>query len=320
MKVIANLFLLGLSLLVAFAIGEVASRYIAPISPGPSIVDMAGNKQKISYVEAGSTFRIITPDFDAKTSITKEGYRAPAAKGSPEVIFMGDSFTYAQGVKDEEAFPALYCAQKNLSCANLAVPGSSTLYEIDRLEQYITEKNWNPKQVHFFFFTGNDFSDNLGADDKRSKGQRYEPGEMNLNPQESADKGIVEKTIDLGLKYSNLLRIAYFQILPMIRANPEEDAKNLEKALAITKAEFSRLEALSIKYGFEYQLYSIFTKPEIKLNLYQDLGKKLQAQTNKPIIMLGDLFKDNVAEYYFPTDGHFSVEGNAKLAEFLLSQ
>ena len=89
MKIIGNLFLLGLSLLVAFAIGEVASRYIAPISPGPSILDLSGNKQQISYVEPGQTFRIITPDYDAKTSITADGYRSPAAQGNPDVIFMG---------------------------------------------------------------------------------------------------------------------------------------------------------------------------------------------------------------------------------------
>ena len=81
MKIIANLFLLGFSLLIAFAIGEVGSRYIAPISPGPSIVDMQSNKQQISYVEPGQSFRIITPDYDAETSITADGYRAPAANG-----------------------------------------------------------------------------------------------------------------------------------------------------------------------------------------------------------------------------------------------
>ena len=64
MKVIANLFLLGFSLLIAFAIGEVASRYVAPISPGPSIVDMDGNKQKISYVtdpQTGTQTEVRTP-------------------------------------------------------------------------------------------------------------------------------------------------------------------------------------------------------------------------------------------------------------------
>lgn len=320
MKIIINLFLLGCSMLVAFAIGEVASRYIAPISPGPSLVDLKGNKQQISFVQPSYLFRIITPDYDAKTSITPDGYRSPAAKGNPDVVFMGDSFTFGQGVKDAEAFPAIYCEKKQLNCANLAVPGSSTLFEIDRLERFIKEKNWRPKKVHFFFFTGNDFSDNIDADAKRARGEGIEPGEMNLNPQKEADKGTVETVIDLGLKHSNLLRIAYFQVLPMIRNNPEENQRMLNKALSITKNEFSRLDALSQTYGFEYQLYTIFTDREIEQDLYQSLGEKIQAQTNKPITMLGDVFKQNTSDYFFPSDGHYSVKGNAKLAEFLLNQ
>lgn len=320
MKIIINLFLLGISLLLAFAIGEVASRYIAPLSPGPSIVDMQGNNQKISYVQPSYLFRIITPDYDAQTSITPDGYRSPAAKGNPDVIFIGDSFTYAQGVKDNEAFPAIYCKEKGLNCANLSVPGSSTLYEVDRLESFLVEKDWRPKKVNFFFFTGNDFGDNIGADEKRSKGERYEPGELNLNPQAENEQGAIGQIIDLGLKHSNLLRIAYYQILPMIRNSAEENEKQLNKALAITKKEFSRLDSLSKQYGFDYQLYTIFPKPEIKHDLYQSLGEKIQAQTDQPIIMLGDVFKENTSDYFFPSDGHLSIKGNAKLAEFLLSQ
>ena len=150
-NIIGNILLLASSLTIVFAIGEVASRYVSPVSPGPSILDLQGNKQQISYVQAGSRFRIITPDYDAVTTITEDGYRAPAAIGNPDEIFMGDSFTYAQGVKDDEAFPAIFCKAKGLNCANLAVPGSSTLYEVDRLEEYLKTKNWRPKLVKFFF-------------------------------------------------------------------------------------------------------------------------------------------------------------------------
>ncbi len=320
MKIIANMFLLGFSLLIAFAVGEVASRYIVPISPGPSILDMEGNKRQISYVEPSQTFRIITPDYDAETSITADGYRAPAASGKPDVIFMGDSFTYAQGVKDAEAFPAIYCQKKQLNCANLSVPGSSTLYENDRLERFIVENKWRPKKVHFFFFTGNDFGDNIDADEKRSRGEGYEPGELTNSLATESETGIVEKTIDLGLKYSNLLRIAYFQILPMIRNSAEENDQKLKQALAITKNEFTRLESLSIAYGFEYQLYVIFTKAEIEQNIYQTLGPKIQAQTSQPVILLGELFKPNTSDYFFPSDGHFTIKGNQTLAKFLLEQ
>ncbi len=314
-----NLILLSVSLAIVFTVGEVASRYVSPISPGPSILDMDGNKQKISYIEAGQQFRITTPDFDAVTTITKDGYRAPEAKGNPDVIFMGDSFTYAQGVTDDEAFPAIYCKTRGLNCANLAVPGASTLYEVDRLEHFLKIKKWRPKMVHFFFFTGNDFSDNVEAANNRKQGLPYEPVELNTRPSIAEEKGLIKSSFSTGLKYSNLLRVAYFKILPMIRDNPEESNNELDLALEITKSEFARLDKLSHDYTFDYQIYVIHPEPKITHNVYQELDKKLQALTEKPIITLGDLFKKNTKDYFFPSDGHFSIAGNKKLADFLLS-
>jgi len=317
---IGNLLLLSVSLAIVFAVGEVASRYVSPISPGPSILDMDGNKQKISYIEAGKQFRIITPDFDAVTTITKDGYRAPEANGKPDVIFIGDSFTYAQGVTDEETFPAIYCKTRGLNCANLAVPGASTLYEIDRLEHFLKTKKWSPKMVHLFFFTGNDFSDNIEAANNRKQGLPYEPVELNTRPSIDEEKGLIKGVISSGLKYSNLLRVAYFKILPMIRDNPEESNNAFEQALEITKGEFARLDKLSNNYSFNYKIYVIYPEPEITHNVYQEIGKKLQALTAKPIISLGDLFKKDTKDYFFPSDGHLTVAGNKKLADFLLNK
>ena len=320
-NIFGNLLLLILSLAMVFAIGEAASRYVSPISPGPSILDLEGNPQKISYIKPGESFRIITPDFDALTTITKDGYRGPEATGEngPETIFIGDSFTYAQGVEDHQTFPAIYCKAKKENCANLGVPGASTLYEVDRLEYYLKEKDWRPRNVHFFFFTGNDFSDNLAADSQRKQGLSYEPAELNPLEHENT-KGTIENIIDTGLRYSNLLRVAYYKVLPIIRGNEEESSDSLDKALAITKTEFSRLAKLSQYYGFEYQLYVIYPEPEIKLNKFNSIGIKLQDQSTKSLIQLGELFKDNTSNYFFPSDGHFSVAGNKKLAEFLLSK
>jgi len=318
-SLIGNLLLLAISLTIVFAISEVASRYVSPISPGPSIVDMQGNKQKISYIQANNRFRIVTPDYDAVTTITRDGYRAPAAKGNPDVIFLGDSFTYSQGVDDDQAFAAIYCKEKNLNCANLAVPGSSTLYEVDRLEHFIKNKQWRPKKVHFFFFTGNDFSDNLDAHEKRSNGQSYEPVELNIDSVNNEQKSITKKIIGFGLKQSNLLRIAYYKVLPIFRNDPEKAQQELTKALQITQSELLRLDCLSKEFAFDYQLYVIFSAPEISHEKSQDLGDKLQAISNKKMIMLSDLFKDNTKDYFFPSDGHYSVAGNKKLAEFLIT-
>jgi len=318
-NLIGNLLLLFVSFAVVFAIGEVASQSVSPISPGPTILDMQGNKQKISYIAAGKQFRIITPDFDAVTTITADGYRAPEVSGNPDTLFVGDSFTYAQGVKDDEAFPAIYCKSKGIQCANLAVPGASTLFEIDHLEHFLRTKNWSPNNVNFFFFTGNDFSDNLDADEKRNKGEPYEPGEMYLHPEKEQQKGLRQRIVETGLHYSNLLRVAYYKVLPMLRDDPKEAQASLSKALEITRKEFARLKELSKKYAFNYRIFVIFTQQEIQRGAYKELTEKLQAISSEPLVPLGELFKENTAEYFFPSDGHFSVAGNKKLAHFLLT-
>lgn len=317
---IGNLLLLFISFVIVFAIGEVASRYVSPISPGPSILDMQGNKQKISYVAAGKQFRIVTPDYDAITTITPDGYRTPqlGLNKSPDTLFVGDSFTYAQGVKDEEAFPAIYCKTKGIECANLAVPGASTLFELDRLEHYLKIKLWSPNYVNLFVFTGNDFSDNLDAHAKQVKGEPYEPGEMYLHPEKEQKIGLRQRVVETGLHYSNLVRVAYFKVLPMLRGDSEESDQSLTKALEITQQELQRLDTLSEQYAFNYRIFIIFPQQEIQQGIYKELKEKIQAISPVPVISLGELFAQNTSDYYFPTDGHFSVQGNKKLAEFLL--
>lgn len=300
------------------AIGEVASRIVSPISPGPSILDMQGNKQKIGYIEASKQFRIITPDFDATTTITPDGYRAPEVKGNPDTLFIGDSFTYGQGVKDEETFVALYCNKKGIACVNLAVPGASTLYELDRLEYYLKTKNWSPNNVNLFFFTGNDFSDNVDAFEKREKGESYEPGEVRVKAIQD-EKGLRQRIVETGLHYSNLLRVAYYKVLPMLKDDQTTTDALLNKALEITQQEFIRLHNLSEQYAFNYQIFVIFTQQEIEHGLYKPLTAKLKEISPVSIIPLGDVFKENTSDYFFPSDGHFSVLGNQTLADYLYS-
>ncbi len=313
-----NLLLLLFSIAIMFAIGEVASRFVSPISPGPSILDLNGNRQKISYIAPGKTFRITTPDYDAQTSITQDGYRSPLAKGNPETIFIGDSFTYAQGVSDQQTFPAIYCKAKGIQCANLGVPGASTLYEADRLEYYLRKKNWSPNYVNLFFFTGNDFTDNLAASANRHKGIDYQPEEINLASEEQ--KSLRQKIVETGLRYSNLLRVAFYKVLPIFRDNPQQSETALNDALKITRTEFLRLNALSEKYAFALRIFIVFPQQEIEQGIYKKLTEKIQSISPVSVIPLGELFKDNTAQYYFPTDGHFNVAGNKRLAEYLLEK
>ena len=321
-SIMANLTLLGVSGLFVLGISEVASRYMVPVSPGPELLDMDGKALKQSYIKPNTQFRIITPDFDAPTSITADGYRAPAAKDNkPTTLFVGDSFTYAQGVKDTEAFPHLYCEAKGLSCANLAVPGANTLYEVDRLEAFLKEKGWAPDNVYLFFFTGNDFGDNVWAAEQRKAGKSYEPVELNPEAElaNKSNQPLPKRLMQVGLKNSNLLRVLYFKVLPGLRQKGDADAHKamMENAFAITKEGFDRLHSLSEKYAFNYQIFVLYSEPEIRQKRHAELYAQLQEIAPSKLISLGDVFEKDTAAQYFPSDGHFTVSGNRLLADKL---
>ena len=322
-SIMGNLALLSVSVLIVFGVAEVASRYIVPVSPGPKLLDVDGNPIRQSYIKPDTQFRIITPDFDALTSITPDGYRAPAAKNDkPSTLFVGDSFTYAQGVRDTESFPHLFCESKKLSCANLAVPGASTLYEVDRLEAFLKNKGWTPDNVYLFFFTGNDFGDNIWAADQREKGESYEPIELHPEIEEARNQElpIHKRLMKVGFKYSNLLRVAYFKVLMGLRQGDDNEAykAEMEKAFAITKEGFDSLHKLSKDYAFNYQIFVLYPEPEIRHKRHEALHDKLQAVAPSKIISFGTVFEDNTAAQYFPSDGHFTVSGNRLIADQLL--
>lgn len=323
-SVVSNLSLTAASVLLVLGIAEVASRYTVPISPGPSLLSMSGEPLSQSYMKAGSEYRIITPDFDAPTTITKDGYRAPSAKASPSTLFLGDSFTFAQGVKDDQAFPHLYCQEKQLACANLAVPGASTPYMVDRLEEFLKAKGWAPNNVYLFFFTGNDFSDNLWAAQQQKLGLSYEPVELSPEKEAAAksDLPLHKQLIDKGLKYSNLLRVLYFKALPELRksGDPEAQQAQMKQALAVTKTALERLDALSEEYAFNYRIFVLYSEPEARLEKYKATDKALQEISPSNIISLGELFSKNSQDYFFPSDGHFTESGNRLIADYLIKE
>jgi len=116
----------------------------------------------------GTTFRLKTIDYDAVTTITDKGYRVPEVKGNPDIIFLGDSFTYGVGLNNEETFVYIFCKKMNISCANLGMSGSGTISQLNRLERFLKQYNWRPKEVKLFIFAmtdflshGNDLSDIL---------------------------------------------------------------------------------------------------------------------------------------------------------------
>ena len=88
--------LLAGSLTVALVVSEVAARVFFPINDGRSNVTLDG--QPISdWFAPNSVYRQLTNEYDAITTITPQGHRVPGTNGNPDVVFVGDSFTYGYG-------------------------------------------------------------------------------------------------------------------------------------------------------------------------------------------------------------------------------
>ena len=200
-----RLTLLVISLVVALVIAEVATRIIHPIWDGRDNVTLDGRPIK-DWFEPGSVYRQISNEYDAITTITDKGHRVPGVEGNPDVIFLGDSFTYGYGLSDEQTFASLYCKRRNLACVNLGMPGSGTLRQVERLEQYLDRYDWHPREVKLFFFgmsssfsAGNDFVDNYDRERQDAGGNKGAAGApvSGQVSQPTATKGLAERIIGL---------------------------------------------------------------------------------------------------------------------------
>jgi hypothetical protein len=325
--------LLVMSSLMALGGAEIAVRIIHPISDGRDNVTMDGVPIE-SWFEPGSVYRQVSNEYDAKTTITSDGHRVPGTDGNPDVVFLGDSFTYGWGLPDEDTFASIYCTSLQLTCANLGVPGTGTAKQLDRLEQFLGEHSWRPREVKLFFFgmsgswsAGNDFVDNYderGLSDARA-GRGQSPSPAAGPPAAAMRPGLAERAIgwqSAVLQRSNLMRLVKYYWGPSLKAlllaTPGED--RLAEALRYTRQNLERLHAISRRAGFEYRIYLIVPVQDVILGTYPRTLEALQGVSPIPVISTGHLFVDDPQHYYFSYDGHINANGSRRIGEFLVAK
>ncbi|KFZ43958.1 hypothetical protein DS62_13360 [Smithella sp. SC_K08D17] len=326
-----SILLLILSCTVSLLVAEVVARIFFPISDGRDNVTIDGTPVK-EWFEPGTVYRQVSNEYDAVTTITDKGHRVPGVDGNPDVIFIGDSFTYGYGLRDDETFSRIYCQQLQLACVNLGMPGSGTLKQVERLEQYITQWHWKPKQVKLFFFgmsgsfsAGNDFVDNYDrytrehaaqADVQRSGDAQALRAEPTV--------GLTERIIALQtsvLGHSTLMRLVKYYWGPMLKSLLVADPGNerMATALQATLESLARLDELSRRVGFGYHIYLLVPVQDIIRGTYGETLEKLNSVSPKPVIPTAQLFLDSPQNYYYAFDGHFNAEGSRRVAQFLVS-
>jgi hypothetical protein len=322
-----RLIMISISLVIGLGVAEVMARVMFPISDGRDNVTLDGKPIK-GWFTPNSVYRQVTSEYDARTTITDKAHRVPGvASGSPDVIFLGDSFTYGYGLTDEQTFASLYCQARHVTCANLGIPGSGTKKQVERLEEFLDKYQWKPRELKFFFFgmsgsfsAGNDFVDNYD----REIYDRTPPAERGARRQR-ADRGFVERAIEWQgflLNHSALMRVAKYQwgpaIKSMVVAAPGDE--RMATALEATRRNLAQLDDLSRSRGFAYTIYLIVPVQDIIRGSYGDTLRTLNSVSPKPAVPTAELYLSSPKSFYYAFDGHLNPAGSNKLAQFLIAQ
>lgn len=318
------------SLIVALALAEGMVRAFYPVLDGRTNVGLDG-QPFTGWFTPGSVYRQVSNEYDAITTITDKGHRVPGSDGSPDVVFLGDSFTYGYGLKDDETFASIYCARKQIACANLGMPGSGTSRQVHRLEEFLHAWAWRPREVKLFFFgmsgslsAGNDFVDNYDygrwLDAQQNGGAAAPRHARQRRPPQTLAARLIGWQSSL-LEHSHVVRRAKFHWGPLLKSiivNEPGDARMAE-ALAYTERSLRELDALSRRAGFSYEMYLIVPVQDIMRGTHGDTLEALNRVSPKPAVTTATLFIDAPQEFYYAYDGHLNPRGSRKVAELLLS-
>lgn len=333
-RLLVNVALSAAVLLVGLLLLEVASRVLLPISPGTRFVGADGELVDIHYFlnpQPVSGVRIlqVSADYQAAASVTARGYRSPDAGDNPDVVFIGDSFTFGQGLTDEETFAARYCASVQRRCANLGRPGTGTWAQVRILQTFLDRYGWRPREVKLFMLastsmvSGNDLYDTVN-----DMGMPELAGDA-LVAQQANDRALRQPRRLIAwlvaqrtsvLAHSNLARILYQQVGAQIRAAlaPQATADQLSIGIAAVTRELRQLDELAKQGGFALSIYVLYPMQDLLRGSHvtafaavREAAGELRLIDTAPVLI------DDPHRYYFPYDGHLNPAGAARVAALL---
>ncbi len=336
-RTLTNLALTAVSVTVALVAAEFASRLFLPLSPGARSLTLDGRPITVAgaadyRLTPNLTYRQVSSEYDARITITAAGYRGPPVTGNPDVVFIGDSFTFGWGLSDQETFVYRYCTAARLVCANLGQGGTGTGEQVEILARFLASEGWRPARVKLFMLAmtgaladGNDLADNLAYARTHADGARR-AADPAAAPPAPRSGGWFRALVGLRgrlLAESNLARVVYYRFGPALRAMlaSRPDEATLAAALRATKVYLDRLRELGRTYGFEYEIYVLHPVQDILRGTYGDTLKAIRAlAAPAPVKGTARLFVDDPARYYYAYDGHLNAAGSRAVADFLLDE
>jgi len=249
------------------------------------------------------------------------GFRNPA--DSPrDILLMGDSMIYGQGVDQEQTVSHFLRRDYNLPVYNMSRTGDSLLQQYVLLRTYLDE--FKPKKVVFLVFI-NDFAD---LDGYRQEGFDYPTVEKYdydaLLERRKSNEALPPMQVSYALRF--------LRYLPKhIKSDEEPRHPVRQKAGPVEEpglTEFSKqtfrelLTDLSKRCrtrGVEMEIVFLYLGDH--KNQFAELQEPideflthLTSELEIPYTNTRGLFQ---TEDFLPTDGHFSLQGHRRLAEFL---
>lgn len=320
---LGRIALLVFGTVVALAGAEIATRIVYPLQlverrslDGAPVPD---------WLTPGARYRQVSSEFDAATTITPDGYRGPAPPGPPELVFLGDSNAFGWGLADDETFAARYCRAAGRTCANLGAPGTGTIEQVARLEEFLDRQGWRPREVWLFVFAmtrsfsrGNDLADDWWHT------QWVRARETGVAPAPATARERLERALfrqDVLLERSNLARLVKYLWAPWLRSvlQPGLAEDRLEEALAATGGALARLAELSRERRFALRIFLLHPIQDLMWGSYGETAAALGAVAPVPIEDLAPLFNDDPRCCYYPLDGHFNAAGVDAIVRHLLA-
>jgi hypothetical protein len=120
------------------------------------------------------------PDFDVRYNIDRFKHRITSASYNlPKILFLGGSFTFGNGVEDEEVYPALLQEKwPQYKVINAAVNAWGTSQALLKLEEQLTMENNHLRLVVYAFMSHHiqrNYLRKIWLDQLKDKGERRNP-------------------------------------------------------------------------------------------------------------------------------------------------
>lgn len=332
---IGNLVLLAGSLAVAVAGAEILLR--VALGPGHDIHPrgLYAADAAVGYAPApGFRGEFVQPEYRKPVTIGAAGLRGgdprPRGPSTYRIVCIGDSFTFGQGVGDDEAFPAqleqLLDARfpaADVQVLNAGVPGYGTVDELRYLESRI--ERLDPDLVIVQFLSVNDFHNNgapaLGRVEVRD-GWLYENEAPRPQPW---------RTLDWLKRKSRLASFvseragAVAMRLGLMDAGVGDTVDAAEAELAVTTLE--RIAERTARHG-AVSLFVLATgqapivAPDEPVLAAKPVVERAAREAGAVFVDLTPDLREraraaDAAALYYPLDGHWTAAGHAVAAETL---